>query len=110
MDKNTIGLTASHERDKPQLSSNTVGAVLDYGELLFSDSDIYFGHGTDNAWDEAVSLLLYTLNLGANTDRSILDAELTSQEIRDVFSLFDRRLKERIPAPYLGFVIRSWGC
>ena len=94
--------------DPPRLLRNTIGEVLKHGEAVFSQSDIYFGHGTDNAWDEAVSLLLYALNLDANADRSILDAEITDQQMRDVFALFDRRLKERIPAPYL--TGQAWFC
>ena len=43
--------------------TKTIGEMLEYGQKLFEQSDIYFGHGTDNAWDEAVYLLSSVLKL-----------------------------------------------
>ena len=103
-----VGLSDQIDTDAPSFAGKTIRQVLKHGETVFSQSDIYFGHGTDNAWDEAVSLLLHALNLDPSADESILDVELTGQQIKDVFVLFDRRLKERIPAPYI--IGQAWFC
>ena len=103
-----VGLSDQIDTDAPSFAGKTIRQVLKHGETVFSQSDIYFGHGTDNAWDEAVSLLLHALNLDPSADESILDVELTGQQIKDVFVLFDRRLKERIPAPYI--TGQAWFC
>ena len=49
----------------------TVAAMLELGEQQFETAQIYFGHGTTSAWDEAVCLLLFALGLDADTDRSV---------------------------------------
>ena len=56
--------------------TKTIGEMLEYGQTLFEESDIYFGHGTDNAWDEAVYLLSYVLDLPPDADRSLLDNKI----------------------------------
>ena len=43
--------------------TKTIGEMLEYGQILFEQSDVYFGHGTDNAWDEAVYLISHVLDL-----------------------------------------------
>jgi ribosomal protein L3 glutamine methyltransferase len=108
MNKNTTGLSVSSGAGNIKLSSNTVLEVLKFGEALFSGSTIHFGHGTDNAWDEAVSLLLHALDFDFNADRSILDMKLNEQQIKDVIALYNRRVDECIPAPYL--TGQAWFC
>lgn len=46
----------------------------------FASSSIFFGHGTDNAWDEAVSLLLPALSLPVDAPKELMHARLTSTE------------------------------
>lgn len=82
--------------------------MLEYGENLFQQSDIYFGHGTDNAWDEAVYLLSAALDLPPQADRSLLSRSLTSAEQQQIKALFERRVKERVPAPYITH--QAWFC
>ena len=36
----------------------TIGEALQYCEATLTDSNVFFGHGTDNAWDESVQLVL----------------------------------------------------
>ena len=86
----------------------TVRDLLQFGESFFTGSELYFGHGTDSAWDEAVWLLLFALGLDTDTDRSVLDKKLTDIEQRDIKSLFNRRIQERVPAPYI--TGQAWFC
>ncbi|MDG1312151.1 MAG: 50S ribosomal protein L3 N(5)-glutamine methyltransferase [Porticoccaceae bacterium] len=96
----------------PQNSYNsgpvTVSAMLERGEQLFESEALYFGHGTTNAWDEAVYLLSFVLDLAPDADRSLLSQELTEQQQADIQALYQRRVDERIPAPYLTGT--AWFC
>lgn len=86
----------------------TVAAMLEQGQQQFEAAKIYFGHGTISAWDEAVYLLSYVLDLPPGADRSLLSQLLTDQEQADIQALYLRRVNERIPAPYLTGI--AWFC
>lgn len=86
----------------------TVASMLEMGEQLFESQGLYFGHGTTNAWDEAVYLLSFVLDLPPDADRSKLSEILTAQQQADIWALFQRRVDERIPAPYLTGT--AWFC
>ncbi|MDG0969641.1 MAG: 50S ribosomal protein L3 N(5)-glutamine methyltransferase [Porticoccaceae bacterium] len=90
------------------MSNNSVQDLLVFGETLFTKSAIYFGHGTDNAWDEAVCLLSFALGLGAEVDRSELDRQLSVAESVLIKTLYHQRIDKRIPAPYL--TGQAWFC
>ena len=86
----------------------TVATMLESGERLFESQGLFYGHGTTNAWDEAVYLLTFVLDLPPDADRSLLSELLTAQQQADVEALFQRRVNERIPAPYLTGT--AWFC
>jgi len=67
----------------------------------FIAANLYFGHGTDNPWDEAEQLVLHGLHLSPPLADDWLDARLTSTERRRVLGFIERRIKERIPAAYI---------
>ncbi len=79
----------------------TVRDYLRFGSSRFNEAELYFGHGSDNAWDDALALVLHALHLGQEGSEQILDARLTPDEGRAVLALFIRRIEGRIPAPYL---------
>ncbi|OHE80385.1 MAG: ribosomal protein L3 N(5)-glutamine methyltransferase, partial [Lysobacterales bacterium GWF1_69_6] len=60
-----------------------------------------FGHSHDNALDEATQLVLHTLHLPPDLGPAYGAAKLTHDEKKAVLALFERRIKERIPACYL---------
>lgn len=86
----------------------TVEQILTEGQLLFETSDLYFGHGTDNAWDEAVFLVFYALDLPPDAGRSVLNQQLTDIQCKAIHQLFEQRIRDRIPAAYL--TGRAWFC
>ena len=88
--------------------TKTIGEMLEYGQKLFEQSDIYFGHGTDNAWDEAVYLLSSVLRLPPDADRSLLDNSVSADDQEKITALYQRRIDERVPAPYI--TKQAWFC
>ncbi len=79
----------------------TIRDLLRYAVSQFKREKLFFGHGSDNAYDEAVYLILHTLSLPLDRLEPFLDARLLPNEIRDVMDIIERRVTERIPAAYL---------
>jgi ribosomal protein L3 glutamine methyltransferase len=79
----------------------TVRDLLRLAVSRFSAAKLSFGHGTDNAYDEAVYLILHTLNLPLDTLDPFLDARLLDDEVAAVLAVLDRRVNERVPAAYI---------
>ncbi|MEZ5529066.1 MAG: 50S ribosomal protein L3 N(5)-glutamine methyltransferase [Porticoccaceae bacterium] len=79
----------------------TVGEAIRLGAERFEAAGLFFGHGTDNSWDEALCLVLYVLSLPWDVDPSVQDRELSQDEQTRIEHLFDRRIQERLPAAYL---------
>ncbi len=74
---------------------------LRYAVSTFTEAELTFGHGSENAYDEAAYLLLHTLHLPLDTLEPFLDAKLTAQEKTTLLDIFQRRVEQRIPAAYL---------
>ncbi|CAM4157995.1 50S ribosomal protein L3 N(5)-glutamine methyltransferase [Bordetella tumbae] len=79
----------------------TLRDLIRYGVSRFNEAQVALGHGSDNAWDEAVYLVLHGLHLPPDTLDPFLDARVTSDERAKVLQLIDRRVTERLPAAYL---------
>jgi len=75
--------------------------ILAYGEKLFIESNLFFGHGTTNAWDDAVYLSLFALGLPHDSSVSLLDRIPSEDERSRIFSLFDKRVETKIPSAYI---------
>jgi ribosomal protein L3 glutamine methyltransferase len=78
---------------------NTVGDLIEDIAARFSGAGLVYGHGTDNAWDEAVALVLAVT--GLPDDRAVLARPVAGAEQERVFGLAARRIDERIPLAYL---------
>ena len=79
----------------------TVRDWLRFAVSRFNESKLFFGHGSDNAFDEAAYLILHTLHLPLERLEPFLDASLTHGESEAVQAVIERRVRERIPAAYL---------
>jgi len=79
----------------------TVRDWLRFAVSRFNEAKLHFGHGSDNAFDEAAYLVLATLRLPIDRLEPFLDASLTHGEAEDVLRVVERRVRERIPAAYL---------
>lgn len=67
----------------------------------FEEAQLFYGHGTDNAYDEAVWLILATLKLPRDRLEPFLDARLTHTERLAVLNVLQQRIARRLPAAYL---------
>ncbi|MBK6357770.1 MAG: 50S ribosomal protein L3 N(5)-glutamine methyltransferase [Betaproteobacteria bacterium] len=79
----------------------TVRDYIRYAVSRFNAAQLFFGHGSDNAWDEAVYLTLHTLNLPLDRLEPFLDARLLPHERELLLDLYTRRCQDRLPAAYL---------
>lgn len=79
----------------------TLRDFIRWGASEFIGAKLYFGHGTDNAWDEAEQLVLHAINLTPPLDEEWLDARLTRVERARIVQNLRRRVDERIPAAYI---------
>ena len=79
----------------------TVRDYLRYAVSRFNAAGLFFGHGNDNAWDEAVYLTLHTLNLPLDRLEPFLDARLLPEERIALLDIITRRCQDRLPAAYL---------
>ena len=72
-----------------------------YSASRLAAADVYYGHGTDNALDEAAALVLGLLKLPYDMSPAYFAARLTDAEITTLRDTLERRIRERIPVPYL---------
>jgi ribosomal protein L3 glutamine methyltransferase len=79
----------------------TVRDLLRFAVSRFEDARLSFGHGSDNAYDEATYLILHTLHLPLHRLEPFLDAALLPGEIRAVLDVLERRVTQRLPAAYI---------
>lgn len=75
--------------------------LIRWGVSQFHAHELFFGHGTDNAWDEARLLVLGALHLPWEISADYLDCRLEADELEAVRALLLRRIEARIPAAYL---------
>ena len=75
--------------------------LLRFAISRFNEADLFFGHGTSNALDEAAYLILHTLHLPHDSLDPYLDAKLLPDEISAVLDILEQRITQRVPASYL---------
>jgi ribosomal protein L3 glutamine methyltransferase len=75
--------------------------MIYYGAASFEDASLYYGHGTDNALDEAAYLAFFALNEAPDFSDEKLDTVLNEEKIAEVNALFQKRIESRKPAGYL---------
>lgn len=82
-----------------QTAVSTIGGLIEEIYRRFDSAPLSYGHGTDNAWDEAVYLVLSITGAADNQDSLTLPVAMTHRRrIRDLAS---RRIEERAPLAHL---------
>lgn len=87
-----------------QLSS--IRDILRFAVSRFNEAELSYGHGTTNAFDEAVYLVLASLHLPVNQLEPYLEANLLQQEKEWLLEQIRRRVEEKIPVAYL--INQAW--
>ncbi|MDN0123663.1 50S ribosomal protein L3 N(5)-glutamine methyltransferase [Yersinia aleksiciae] len=87
---------------------HTIQDMLRWAVSRFNAANIFYGHGTDNPWDEAVQLVFPSLFLPIDTPEDMRSARLTSSERHRIVERVIRRVNERIPVAYL--TNKAWFC
>jgi ribosomal protein L3 glutamine methyltransferase len=102
-----IGYTCPMQRrDQDNDRPRTVGEALQYCSDALAGAGLCFGHGTDNAWDEAVQLVLSVADLPLDADDGVLPHPLDGEAMAQIELLLQRRIGDHLPLPYL--LGRAW--
>ena len=75
--------------------------MIHFGAAEFEAASLYYGHGTDNALDEAANLAFFALKEAPDYSDERLDLNLTKENIIAINELFQKRIDTREPAAYL---------
>ncbi|XBS68663.1 50S ribosomal protein L3 N(5)-glutamine methyltransferase [Acerihabitans sp. KWT182] len=94
--------------DEAAAELHTIQDLLRWTVSRFNAAQIFYGHGTDNSWDEAVQLVLPSLFLPLDFPEEMYHSRLTSSERYRIVERVVRRVNERIPVPYL--TNKAWFC
>ncbi|MDE2052600.1 MAG: 50S ribosomal protein L3 N(5)-glutamine methyltransferase [Gammaproteobacteria bacterium] len=92
----TKRISPGNDRAKP-----TVLALIGRGARRLRRAGVFFGHGTDNAWDDSAALVLHALGLPHCADRAVYSRRVDGRGVERADELIRRRIEERIPAVYL---------
>lgn len=79
----------------------TVGSLIASVTRRLTRARVFFGHGTDNARDEAFALVFHVLNLSHDSPPRVLDRRVNAAQRARIEELLERRIRERVPLPYL---------
>lgn len=79
----------------------TVAQLIEYAARRFKSAGLWFGHGSDNAADEAAELVIFGAGLRHEDAPAIYAMTLNDAQRARVLSLVQRRIAERVPAAYL---------
>jgi ribosomal protein L3 glutamine methyltransferase len=80
---------------------DTVEQALNYLTDKLSQADLYYGHGTDNAADDALQLVFQLLDISFDSDESVLTEPIGEQGKSRLLHAIDQRITQRIPVPYI---------
>src|SRR5713101_4300171 len=84
-----------------EAAGESVGAAIDRVVRALKSARVHFGHGTDNARDEAAELVFFVAGLNHGLSSSAYSRRLTARRTARIDALLARRIAERIPLAYL---------
>ena len=90
---------------------NDLHSIKDYlrwAYSCFNRADVFYGHGQDNGWDEALQLVLSALHLPFDVPDDLFDGRLALSEKQAIIHLIKERLGRRVPVAYL--TNSAWFC
>jgi ribosomal protein L3 glutamine methyltransferase len=84
-----------------QANLRTIRDVLRYAVTRMNEAGVFFGHGQADAVDEALFMVLRSMQLPVERADLFIDAFLTHAEINSLIQIIDQRVRKRVPAAYL---------
>ena len=81
--------------------TTTLSHAIETAQSALIEAQVHFGHGTDNAWDEAVFLVLGACGMSLDTQKDELNKVLTGQQLAQIEQWLAARIQQRLPLPYL---------
>ena len=78
---------------------HTVEMVLESVSQRLQAQSLFYGHGTDNAWDEAVAIVLAVSHLSDRKES--LREQVSDSQMKDIDLIVEKRVTERLPLPYV---------
>src|SRR5215467_685707 len=84
-------------RTRGQTAAELIGSVA----RRLKRARVFFGHGTDNARDEAAALVLHVMRIAHDAPPRALRRRATAAERSGIEALLQRRIDERRPLAYL---------
>ena len=76
-------------------------AVIERGARRLKRARVFYGHGTDNAFDESAALVLHSLGLSHRVTEKTFARRVGAAAQERAGQLIERRIQERLPAAYL---------
>ena len=98
-------------KDIYQQAVEQLPSIIDWVRFAASEFErqgVYYGHGTDNPWDEALLLVTATLQMPFEISPQQAQCRLITAEREHLAQLIQRRIDERIPVAYL--INEAWFC
>jgi len=96
--------TLSEQTTRPK----TILDWVRWGEARLEEADVFFGQGTDNAFDEALFLVLHVLGLSYDLSDQGMQRAVPQSAFPALEEIFRQRIEERIPGAYLAN--KAWFC
>ena len=90
----------SHTRPEPE-TCETVGEAIERCARALARARLHFGHGTDNARDEAAELVFYAARLPHEQGSAVYGKPLTPRRRALIDALLEKRIERRVPLAYL---------
>ncbi|WP_261815567.1 50S ribosomal protein L3 N(5)-glutamine methyltransferase [Vibrio gallicus] len=87
---------------------HTLQDMIRWTVSRYNAAGLFYGHGTDNAWDEAVQLILPSLYLPIDVPSHVLNTRLTSSERLRIVERVIQRINLRTPTAYI--TNKAWFC
>jgi ribosomal protein L3 glutamine methyltransferase len=97
----TAADTVGAARETGGASGESVGAAIDRVARTLKSARVHFGHGTDNARDEAAELVFFVAGLNHELGSSAYSKRLSARRTARIDALLSRRIADRMPLPYL---------
>lgn len=95
------GRRAGRAKTAVRAQAVTVGGLIARAAARLARARVCFGHGTDNARDEAAALVLHAVGSAPDAGPALYRRRVGAVAQRRAAALVDRRIRERIPAAYL---------